>query len=72
MAENQLRYRCRHAYAKQAGISRGILHMPGHTQCAPTFVGLLRLNRPTKKTPWFQRARWAGKSPPFIKINGGV
>lgn len=20
---------------------------------------------------WFQRARWAGESPPFIKINGG-
>ena len=20
---------------------------------------------------WFQRARWAGNSPPFIKVNGG-
>lgn len=20
---------------------------------------------------WFQRARWAGESPPFIKVNGG-
>ena len=20
---------------------------------------------------WFQRARWAGNSPPFVKVNGG-